>query len=595
MLYVDTAPNKLGAEVIEAEQFRDKFLTHHADRVNSYTSSKFRSDRGSDSLANHGFEYVSLTTPKLVYANPRYNATPQGMDADPNLGPALKETLNTRARATKLRRTLDLAAVDMQFLWSVLLTRRGDDPRADGYASRWPIAERISQYRFVMDPLCLSYGCRRYAGHLSIYHLEDVKRMAEEDQAAGWNLGGAEKYAQSTAGKRGRTNDGSGGPSDRKEVCVWDLWVPGAVYGDGDEFGPHNGYNGVVYSLFAGSDPGEVSDEYASNPRPYYGPPWGPYSLCGAYIVPDVPYPMSPLAATHVQAGELNKYALAANASASGYKRLIICGNVEHANKIINQKHDYIVVVPGMTREQMEIVELGGITSQMVDHQGMSRGHLDRAAGMSDAKRGEVNGDATATENAIADASSETRVGYLAQKFSDMVIQDAETAAWYMTRDQGFEYTGSSPDLGRFSIGGRFLAPGEAPPNIPEIEIEPYSLSRVSEQAVQARFLKAMDIVTKSAAQMPQTPWVRWKDMLADTGNALNVPNMHRYVDDRMLGMMGVPLAMGLRGPGAMIGGQMGAMGGGGAMPVGTGGMGGMRPTGVPAPGVAAGLAAQGA
>jgi hypothetical protein len=568
-------PTKLWAEVVAAESLRDSFMKGYQERLDRRTGPGYRMGRGENAPENHAHEWESLVLPRLVHHNPRVRANTYGDDPTP--GRELEMALNQWARQTRLREPLLRAAVDFGYLWSVLYTsqrpRPGMSPR-DLNAPRWPAVHRLSNTDFFLDPLCRWYGEARYGGHKFFTTKDDLIREAGRDPGAGWD-----PKAIAALKTHERDNKPADVP-DRGEVCIYEVWCPGYEV-EGLEFDPPyftpEMVHGAILTVTKDNDAsgGALKGGWLRAPRPYIGPAWGPYALAGAYIVPDCPFPLSPLAAVESQAQELNDLVLAANKSARSYKRLVICGSPEVAKKLTNSPHDWVITVPGIDKEAIIPVELGGIPKELVVAMSLARERLDRGLAMSEGQRGNADPETTATAEAIADASHQTRMAGLRQHFGDAVEQVFRTAAHYYATDVDFVMNLGEPERATLGVpqGARaFFAGGGLGASVADIDIEldVYSMGFTGESQLQRQMAVITELVTTVGPLVPTTPWVDWRELFRQVGEAHNKPDLASIIRPELaLGAMGLgafatgPSASGSLKKPASGGGAGGGSGGG--------------------------------
>jgi hypothetical protein len=148
----------------------------------------------------------------------------------------------------------------------------------------------------------------------------------------------------------------------------------------------------------------------------YFGPDEGPYTLWGLTSVPGELLPLSPLVALWDEFLELQQHAADMADSAATHKKIGIgpTGADEDAKTIRDAKNGgmYLVNNP----DQIHDFEIGGASDTQMSFTAYLRARLDRNLGFSDAQRGVVNGDSTATEANLAAASSDLRVDSMSVK-----------------------------------------------------------------------------------------------------------------------------------------------------------------------------------
>jgi len=459
---------------------------------------------------------------------------------------ALEHGINRWVRDTNVRSVLQRVAYDTLITYGIVLTTQapmpGQDPMS-GFKAYWPNCYRITPKRFIIDPVSMSVPEARFMGHMWVRDKEDLMDEADNDRS--WNKEVIETMQTSQDMEElGFENNRDRDVPERNEVVAYDIWIPEIELKESP--GPDFGFHGTIYTVAASENNGQRDPnkaDFVRDPRPYYGPPTGPYAMFGTYYVPDTPYPLSPIMATMGQVDELNDHVRSASASAANYKRLILVDSKSKklAQDVKSQPHDYVVPVEGLDRDRVIPLELGGITNQQVSYIEMARERLDRNSGIHDAMRGNVTGSATATEVSIAEGSSTVRLAYIKQQFQEAVRSVLTKVGWYMHNDDRVKFplgVEASKELGMpepYFVGG--TDPSSRFSDL-ELELEAYSMERTTEALQQRRAMEAFQIIANVASAMPQMPYVDWGGLLDKMGDALNMPDLSSLVDSQMLQQM---------------------------------------------------------
>ncbi len=330
----------------------------------------------------------------------------------------------------------------------------------------------------------------------------------------------------------------------------YEIWVPEIELDESP--GTEEGFHGTIYTLTVGqegSGDGEGEADFIRDPRPYYGPKTGPYSFYGAYYVPDSSYPLSPIMASLGQADELNAHIVSAARSAAQYKRLILVDSKSKKlmQDVKSQPDNFVVPVEGLDRDRVIPIELGGITNQQVNYIQMARERLDRNSGIHDVMRGNISGNATATEVATADASSSIRIDHLKRQFAKATELMMGRVAWYLWNDERVFFPLGAESAEEMGMGEPFFQGGGQPPESfgdIELEVDSYSMERTNEAMQQRRAMETLQIVSNVAAAMPQAPYVDWERLLKQVGDSLNMPDMANLIDRQALNQMQQQAAM---------------------------------------------------
>jgi hypothetical protein len=546
---LDLSPGNLYTEIMAAEALRDDHISTMDDLVEQYVGPAYSKNISVENFLpeNHVYEYLSLTVPRLIYDNPRVHVKTRRPVSQGDTARAMEHGVNRWIRDTNCRRTLQRIAYDMLLGFGVCMTI--EEPmqqygQIDQAGPHWPMIHRLSPSRWFMDPQALDISEARFCGHRWIRDKEDLLNEASVDPS--WNKEVIEALSTDADLEDTRDTDSKFSPS-RNEVVCYEVWVPEKIIDDSP--GPELGFNGTIYTMAVsnhGSDEGESRADFIRKPRPYYGPPTGPYTLFGAYFVPDKPFPLSPIMANQPQVAELNEHVRAATMSAAQYKKLILVDarNKKLVQDIKNQPDNFVVPVDGLNPDSVVPAELGGITNQQLTYMQVCRDRLDRNSGIQDAQRGVVTGDATATEVQVAEAAGSTRFSYVHKQYQDCVQQVMHKVAWYLYHDERVVFPlgeKAAAEMGipePIFIGGMQKDATGATYADLELEIDTFSMQKSNEPLLQRRAMDSMNLIVQSAQVMTQTPFIDWDTLLKKLGDAMNVPELGELIDREMMMQM---------------------------------------------------------
>jgi hypothetical protein len=393
-----------------------------------------------------------------------------------------------------------------------------------------------------MDPAATNIEDARFMGHCYAIDKNDLIARAEEDKS--YDLDAILSIPSGTDLDEVRDDNGRD-IEDRKELAVYEVWVPEADQSLAEEIDELLGpgmVNGTIYTFVKGRSKASKYDGYIRRPIPYFGPRQGPYTVFGVYTVPDDPYPLSPLMAIQSQVEDLNAHLVSVRSSAAAYKRLVMVDarNSKLAQDLKDRPHDYIVLSESLDKDKVVNLEVGGITQQQVQYSQMAQDRLDRVSGIHDAMRGNIQGSATATEVAVAESSATMRMAHLKRQFQESVDDLARSVLWYMWHDDRVAFP-----LGR--EGAEALL--EADPKFTggvrmpgwedlEVAVDAYSMERVSEALVQKRAMELLQITTSVAQGMMAMPFIKWREILSTVGDALNMPHLADMIDQNAMMQM---------------------------------------------------------
>lgn len=567
---LDTSPENLLHEIRQAEQVRDAHLELMEDQVEAYHGPHYNMLKlgGQYNPENHAFEVLSLLAPSLVFANPRVRVTSRRPGQQKKVAQAMYHGLNRWVRDIDLRLRLMPAVIDAFFNFGVMLTGlaprpgmsrnrlpeqvRENFPRNTSARNpatpQWPVTNRISQKTFFQDALALSADEARFQGHAWIADKEDVLAEAEADPES-WNVDAVRALVEEVGVSQWPGRDETNAIR-RREIRGFDMWIP-EIEVEGEP-GADEGFNGTIFTIgyaqegYSDESPNAERDDenvvMLRPPRPYYGPRWGPYAQFGFYHVPDSVFPLAPLTAVEGQVRDLNEHVSAAQRSAARYKRIVLVdGDDRKLPKVIaKSEHDFVIPIPGLDRTKVVPVEIAGVTDHMIQYIEMARDRLDRNSGLTDSMRGNVAGRGTATENVIAQEAATTRSDFLKQRIEDGLNRVLMTAAWYMYHDDEvvFPMGGEAEqEIGQnpWFQGGEHDPESGATFDDLELELEPYSLQRTTEEANRARWQRGSQIVMETVPLMPQTPWFKWREFYAEIGKSENLPGFEELIDETVL------------------------------------------------------------
>jgi hypothetical protein len=537
-------------EIESAESFRDTHLVEWKSLIERFHGPSYRESREQmDDPENFILEYIALLLPRIVHDNPTVRVKSARPVSQSEAAGVLQVGINRWCKMVGIRNTLERIATDMLLAYGVALTV--NEPRK-GYVTSLtedpylPRVYRISPDRFFIDPAATHLDEARYMGHCWITDRDDLLASAESDKT--WDIDVIERVAANTGVSDVRDDiDIDRNIPDRKELVVYEVWVP-ELHDEAaeliDSVTDRAMFNGTIYTVVKGqAESGKKANMgMARAPRPYYGPRTGPYTVFGAYTVPDDPYPLSPIMALMPQIDDVNMHLRNMRYSASAYKRLLAVDarNAKMAQDIRDREDLYVVLADNLDPDALRTIEVGGITAQQVQYAAMAQDRLDRVSGIHDAMRGNVSGTATATEVQVAESSSGLRISHLKRQFQESVNRCLRSVGWFMFYD----------DKVVFPVGEDGIAiMGEPEPIFSamamvgvfddlDIDVEAYSMERVSEGLLQRRSVELLQVIGNISQAVVAAPHVDWKQVLSVVGNAMNMPNLGDMIDLRAVQQM---------------------------------------------------------
>ena len=513
---------------------------------------------------NAYYEYISLVVPRLIFDNPRMMVGTRRKGPQEKVAEAVRHGLNRWVRDIDLRRRLVRHATDMMFNFSIAVTT--EEPRkgvelptwitegTELTIPTWPMTERLAQKHYFQDPGALHVDALRFRGHEYRRDKSDILKEAREFPELGWNVKAVEDLATDTyADSEERYQNKT---PYREEVRAYEMWVPEHELDDSP--GEEEGFHGTLYTLGvsqASSYGSEGNAKFLRDPRPFYGPAWGPYTMFGAYYVPNSAMPLAPLTACNAQINDLNDQVLAASISMQKHKRILGCPTERAARIVKDTYHDFVVVIPFDDEGHPLVQEyvLGGMTAEQIEWIQHTRDRTDRILGIDDALRGTVTGQGTATEHQIANESATARLAFIKANFTDAVVQIQKTAAYYMYHSDEviFPLDDAAAQSEMFGdVKEPWFIGGDEDPESGysfddlELEIEPYSMERANEGLNQKRALETHELLLNALPLMAQFPSYPWKAHFDKIGSAMNMPDLGALFPEEMLQQMAGDLAM---------------------------------------------------
>ncbi len=560
---LDITPGNLMMEITASESLRDRHLEAMDDQVRRYHGPHWRagSAEQDDYPENHAYEYLSLMIPRIVLDNPRVRVVTRRPGSQDQVAEAMRHALNRWAKDTHLARLLIRIATDMMFNFGVILLTQVPRPgaRNDDMAF-WPQGYRLPQKMFFRDYQARHDSECRYFGHKWKRDKEDLIKRAKDFPEEGWNLKALEETVTDNDKEQDRASqEPLIEANPRGEISARDIWVP--EYELPDSPGRDEGFNGTIFTLSNQTLPRQRLEEmggrnlknlaqdrsaFIRKPRPYYGPRTGPYFTFGVYCVPDHAYPLSPLTAVQSQQDDLNQHVIAASHNDTQYKRIVMVDNTDPklVQRVKDSEDSFVIPVSGLEAGKVIQVELGGSTPQQWEMIAQKRDRLDRNSGIFDAQRGLVAGAGTATEVAVADEASASRLGFIKHQFQDATQQFLEGVAWYMFHDDRVDFPLGPEAAEALGLpepwfqGGMLDEGSGATFDDLELEIEPYSMERTSEGLQQKRTAEIVQILMGLGQMAPMTPFIDWKTVLEWLGDSHNFPGLADVLDQEMLAKM---------------------------------------------------------
>lgn len=596
----DLDADKWWDKIRSAENLRDEALSKYDDMVAAYHTPLYEKG-GKSLLKNHYFEYIALRIAARAYHNPMVTVDTNLSGGRRVEARGYQHAMNQWLRDTNFRDIAERLSVNYDFSWSVAVTTSEPRPGEDSFEDPiyWPSVMEVDNRLFAFDPCSRTYGDAKWASHAVVARKSELLDRADQDNERGvdgqWDISAINSMVVGEFPKDYSRFEKDSDESERS-VCYYNVWVPSMKVDESKTSAM--GYHGAWLTLGYCMSGGRKSAKMLRPPRDAWVPRWGPYTLIGCYTVPGKPWPLSALLPTWRLVEETNAHMQTISRAQRNYKRLVFVKetNTKLADAIKSGKHDYIYPVTNFEANQASQYEVAGATTEMVQVAEMFSKWLDTESGISDPQRGNVSGDATATENAIANVASTTREAWQVNKFDSGIERLLTTVLWYIVNDDRI-VSALGDEAQRdiemkdgdqaFHVGGKItpeswpgmrkrlvrmmpaiaaqLPPDEDPPISSDagrgiddlrLRIVRGSMAYKDEAASRAQAMDRITVVGLIGQQMMMNPHAKWDDILEDNAADLGMPNLASYFDFGEAGRMSAIQTAGMMGGGSAGGGQ---------------------------------------
>lgn len=570
---LDISPSNMRTEIETAIKLRRRHTNLTNELIQRYAGQHYREDWTPEmpSHENHEFELVVNTIPAVIARNPKVKITSRRPVSQRELAEGMTHGMNRWIKDVHLKDKLIPIVHDSLFNFGVAITLLETAPGYDGQdmPPLRPALKHLRPTRFFMDPQCDGPMTARYKGHLIIRDREDLLKAKTPDGRPKYNREAIEALTAPDS-----HNEMLDDPMfrdmellvDRGQVVYAEVFVP---------------EHGAILTIgFGGGADKKQKAVYLRKPRRIYGDPRGPYTMFGYYIVPGQVYPLPPLAVTAAAVEEVNAHAEQVSRQADTARNLVLvnANNPAMVDAVKNFEDGTVAAVPGFNPQDYAQISLGGPLPTQIDYIQYLRERIDRRSGLTDIQRGNVTGEATATEAKLAAAASSGRVRWMQERVREGVCEVLEKAAWLMFNSDSVVFPLKIEDTERLLFTGLDQAaiganpfrlepstvkegvfyggvqPGQEDANFAdlELEIEPYSMEEVNEVVLQKRMQDAFTLITNAAPMIMQIPFVNWPALLDDYFQVLNIPDGRKYINWDMVsqlmglafqagGVMGIP------------------------------------------------------
>jgi hypothetical protein len=554
---IDKSVAGLQEELRYSKARYDPLLEGWEDDIAAFVGPAFRragSKNKKNMPENHAFEWFSLMLADLALGDPRVRITTDRPGEAQMRASALSYGCNAWSRQVQSRHAFEKFVMDFGLRYAIALVTSEPKPGYQDAANPpyWPAIHRVSPKRFLSDHSATGPETWQWAAHLVIESVDTLLERAK-DPDSGWNEEVLNKLETDQTSANKFRGMGVKTP-DRKEIAYWEFWVPGETLDESP--GVKKGYHGSLFTVVDGQN---SKLGWARDPQPYFGPRTGPYTIGGCYVVPDESAPLASILATKSQEVYLNRISNAIRKNVEEYKRIILItsGDPNLPGIITNGKDQYVFNIndPNV-RAAVNSMEMAGITQNHLEAKMDARNTLDRISGITDAMRGNVTGDATATENAMAGQAASKRVLHITSKFKSFTSECFKNVAYFIDRDEdvvldlGPEADGKiqdpqtgQPMQGPIKVKGG-LRKGQSPDEFELLNcrVEIGSMERNLEMDVDRKqniIEQTIQFLAMSAAQAPFVDWQKYLDVKAElTG----IEELRYILDTKVLAMQAAAL-----------------------------------------------------
>lgn len=574
-------------------------------------------------LENQGLSWLLMFKARVAFHNPIVDIdTPQPGLAQMDAA-ALEEVLQRIIEETDYRGALDETSDDAGINWSVVMTTRELRPEHAnlGYPSYAPHYAVLSPEDVGWDAWALHRKRLRLIWHKYTRDLADVIEEAKEDrkrpkdEREGWNLDVLEGLgvddATELSAMYGHERELPG--LERGIAVFRDIWVPEYElpwvterFERQGKTAAEAGFHGTIFTIAMNANvdwqvtsagPPDIVQQttkenidrlismkragFPRNPRPYFGPPCGPYAVIGLLNVPGSPIPLSSLVANEAGISELNAADKLLSRRMRKRKRGVAYDSKDkQTGKIIQDFEDGdIFGIPHLGEDggKLQDVVVGAYDEVDLNYRNDRREQTQRNMGMGDALQGEAQPDTTATADNIAATASASRFEVFASNFLRGHEQVLRTMAWYAYHDPDYRvligkgdeagvWIGGKPDedqiravLEEFSIEldeqefeqvVEYLQADRASFADMRLRVRLTSTARESEGVRRQRAADASGVLTGVLPAAPSLePYFNVKEFLRRIGRDLNIEWLHElYRPDDALKMLGVQMAANTQG-----------------------------------------------
>ncbi len=524
------SPLDMHAEVMEDIAFRRLHTDLAIDQIRQAAGSDYRRDwqpPWGPNYKGHENEYVSNMVGNLVYQNPRVSVESDMPGADQMFLQTMEVGANSWIEAVNLEDVLDDLAANTIYWFGCALSTVEITP--GNQMNIRPAVRSMSPTRFFQDRTNGRFDWM-HRGHMWI--ADKDRLLASVDPVTG-------EPTFDQAALRDLMTD-----VDVTEVVGYEMERDRKRVTNRNEVAGFEVYDRATRMIYTLGWGGGVA-RWIREPRQWLWHPDGPYTVFGVYHLPDQVYPLPPLAITAEKVREINAHRGKMSKDAASAASIILYDlnqpQVGEALRKGQAEGSLIVGVPGLSQQAAKDFKVGGMDPKNAEYMVLLDGELQQQSGLTDARRGQLHGQATATEvNEVAQAD-DSRTAYIRNKFQKRAGEIILKACWTMAKAESVGFGVSVPTQDGGFVDGWFnggLQQWEDESMLArmKVRIQPYSMERVDSFVMQRRALQTTQLVASLAPVIPTTPFIKWEQVLNDLGESQNRKDMgSRYVDFQML------------------------------------------------------------
>ncbi len=334
---------------------------------------------------------------------------------------------------------------------------------------------RVLPNRFIIDPRANNPDEAEWAGHFEPYELDEAREMMAKYGATAEEIARLDSLIGEAAREMREDVCGFIGETvNRDEVVILHLWRRKTQ----------------TMHFFGVTSRRDSRPQKLMEPKPYHGPPNGPYVVVGVRWIRGNALPLAPLASTDKTLDESNAHRGQMRDDARLAKQNVRFSNSDDANTYNAAPNASAIVVTDDSERSGEVIKTGGINEENLKASEMCDRELDAITGLSAAAQGQLGESDNATEVAVSDAKMTMRQEGERRVFRSRVAELARRVCWYILNTPSMRLFIESVDPKTGQKKAKMLIGGEPDSGVtPEdlgIDVVPYSHEYVNEQQMRA-------------------------------------------------------------------------------------------------------------